>query len=285
MPRLSVDIDLAYLPIEDRDTSLAGISSALDRIAASIEKTSRDLRVQRTLAKGTQRISKLIVASREVQVKVEPNEVIRGFVFDSIEKDLCSKAEELFEKSVSIMTLSFADLYGGKLCAALDRQHPRDLFDMKILLENEGLTDEIRKAFLVYLSSHDRPINEMIEPTRKDIKQDFERAFTGMVATEVTLKELLAVREQYISVVAKSLTQDERRFLISLKEGEPEWTLLGIKGIENLPAVQWKLQNIRSLKEKDGKKHKASLAKLKKNWVFEFLYYRNSETAHKFPVR
>ncbi|PYU26793.1 MAG: hypothetical protein DMG30_01135 [Acidobacteria bacterium] len=30
------------------------------------------------------------------------------------------------------------DLYQGKLCAALDRLHARDFFDVKVLLEDTG---------------------------------------------------------------------------------------------------------------------------------------------------
>lgn len=78
MPRLSVDIDLTYLPIEDRGITLLNISSALERIALSIEKIHRELRVQRSLSKGTKRISKLVVSNSEVRIKVESNEVIRG---------------------------------------------------------------------------------------------------------------------------------------------------------------------------------------------------------------
>jgi len=55
-------------------------------------------------------------------------------------------AREFFEKSVRVQSLSLEDLYGGKICAALDRQHPRDLFDIKMLLDNEGITDKIRTA-------------------------------------------------------------------------------------------------------------------------------------------
>jgi len=38
LPRLSVDIDLAYLPIKDRTESLVDINAAMDRLVASIEK-------------------------------------------------------------------------------------------------------------------------------------------------------------------------------------------------------------------------------------------------------
>jgi predicted nucleotidyltransferase component of viral defense system len=263
MPRLSVDLDLTYLPIEDRETSLAHISKALGNIALSIENVFPFLRVQRSLVKGTKQISKLAVASSEVRIKIEVNEVIRGAVFPSIHKHLCHRAEAIFEKSASIVTLSFADLYGGKLCAALDRQHPRDVFDMKVLLEHEGITDDIRKAFLVYLVSHDRPMNEMIEPNRRDLRQAFRNEFLGMTQGSLTLEELVSVREKYIQIVSASLSDSERRFLISFKEGMPDWGLLGVPDVWRLPAVAWKLQNIRSLKEQNKPKHAQSLMRLK----------------------
>jgi hypothetical protein len=36
----------------------------------------------------------------------------------------------------------------------------------------------------------------------------------------------------------------EKQFFVSVKEGYPQWELLGLEGIENLPAVKWKLLNI-----------------------------------------
>lgn len=82
--------------------------------------------------------------------------------------------------NLNVRVLSLEDTYGGKICAALDRQHPRDLFDIKLLLENEGLTEKIKKAFIVYLISHDRPIVEVLNPGLQDIKQIFENEFAGM---------------------------------------------------------------------------------------------------------
>jgi len=167
----------------------------------------------------------------------------------------------MFELSVSARTLSVADLYGGKLCAALDRQHPRDLFDVKVLLENEGITDDIRKAFIVYLVSHDRPINELLDPTRKDIRQIYESDFVGMTVEEIEYADLIAAREALIETLKKELTDDEKAFLISLKEGRPRWNLMGLEGIEKLPAIQWKLMNIQKMNKM---KHAESLEKLKR---------------------
>lgn len=246
-PRLSVDIDLVYLPIEDREQSLASISAALDRVAVDLEQAYPDARVTRTRRAGSKATAKLVVRRQDVQIKIEPNEVIRGTVFPNEDRVLVPKAEEFFELSAEIRTASIPDLFGGKLCAALDRQHPRDLFDMKILMENEGITDEICQAFVVYLASHDRPMNELLDPPRHDIRGVFENEFRGMTSHPVACEDLEAARESYIAAIDEALTQSERQFLFSLKLGEPDWTLLPIAGIDKLPAVQWKLLNIRRM--------------------------------------
>ncbi|WP_260683927.1 nucleotidyl transferase AbiEii/AbiGii toxin family protein [Rhizobium laguerreae] len=48
-----------------------------------------------------------------------------------------------------MQVVAFEDLFGGKLHAAVDRQHPRDLFDVKLLYEHEELTDPLFRTFLV----------------------------------------------------------------------------------------------------------------------------------------
>lgn len=262
MPRLSVDIDLTYLPVDEpRETALKKISEALSRIAAAIRKTVPRSKVQESRAQKSERTAKLVVAAGQTRIKIEPNEVIRGTVFPVEERELSPRAEELFELAVTARTLSVADLYGGKLCAALDRQHPRDLFDVKVLLENEGITDEIRKAFVVYLASHDRPMNELLDPARKDIRRIYESEFAGMTVGEVEYDDLIAARETLVETLMKELTDNEKAFLVSLKEGQPRWSLMGCEGIEKLPAIQWKLMNIQKINKK---KHIESLEKLKR---------------------
>lgn len=262
MPRLSVDIDLAYLPVEEsRETALNHVSEALGRIATRIKKAIPGSSVQESRAQAPARIAKLIVAMGEIRIKIEPNEVVRGSLFAAEEHELSRRAEEMFELSLTAQTLSVADLYGGKLCAALDRQHPRDLFDVMVLLENEGITDEIRKAFVVYLASHDRPMNELLDPTRKDIRRVYESEFTGMTTQEVQYEDLVRARERLIGTLKRDLTQAEKGFLVSLKEGDPEWNSLGISGIEKLPAIRWKLINIRKMA---SNKRGEALEKLKR---------------------
>jgi len=56
------------------------------------------------------------------------------------------------------------------------------------------------------------------------------------------------------------LTPDERRFIVSMKEGRPRWDLLALEGVENLPAVKWKLLNISRM---DPTKHQKAVRKLR----------------------
>ena len=259
MPRLSVDIDLTYLPIEGRDESLTKIGEALGRIAISIRKTHKNIRVQEGRVAG-KRIAKLFCNNGDVQIKIEPNEVIRGSVFKTEERSVSEAVEAAFESLVTMQVLSIADLYGGKLCAALDRQHPRDMFDVKLLLENEGITPDIRKAFVVYLVGHDRPIHELLHPKQKDMEEIYDREFVGMTTTAVSYQELTQAREQYTAAIHDGLTTEERRFLISVKERSPNWSLLGLEGIDKLPSIQWKLANLAKMKPE---KHAEYVEKLK----------------------
>jgi hypothetical protein len=146
-----------------------------------------------------------------------------------------------------ISVVSFADVYGGKIVAALDRQHPRDLFDVEDLLANEGITEDLRLAFIVYLISHDRPMYEVLSPTLKDIEPEFRANFRGMTDKPVDLKHLLAAREALIADVVGKMPDTHRSFLISFERGQPKWELLGLPHAASLPAVKWRQLNLDKL--------------------------------------
>jgi hypothetical protein len=143
-----------------------------------------------------------------------------------------------------MQVVSFADLYAGKIVAAFDRQHPRDLFDVRGLLANEGVGDELRRAFLVYVISHNRPMAEVLAPPRKPLREEFARGFAGMTHEPVALADLDAAREAIIAAMVADMPEDHRRFLAGFKRGEPDWALLGIPEAQHLPAVMWKQRNL-----------------------------------------
>lgn len=256
-PRLSVDIDLVYLPMKGRDEALQEIREALDAISSDLKTVFKDAKL--TEAYKSKRDSlRLIVARNGTQIKVELSPVLRGTVYEPQLLEVCETVEDEFGY-VEMPVVALADLYAGKMCAALDRQHPRDLFDIKWLLENEGLTEEIRKAFLVYLSSHNRPMAELLRPQYKDISAIYAGEFANMAETDVPLEDLVAVRESLVELIHQGLTDTEKGFLLSFKSREPDWALLGLEGVNELPAIKWKQINLAKMPEN---KHKLALEKL-----------------------
>ena len=260
-PRLSVDIDLVYLPVEDRAATLRGIDAALQRVAAAVRRALPGVQVREQRPLGAKGVVKLALRARGgAEVVIEPNTVLRGTLHPTVDRTLAPKAVALFGRSATMRVVSLPDLYGGKLCAALDRQHPRDLFDVHGLLEAEGLTDEIRRAFVVFLASHDRPMGELLTPNLKDLGQVYADQFSGMTNDPVSLGVLEETRTRLIARINAELTGPEREFLLSLKRREPQWDLLGLPGVERLPGPQWKLYNLRKMKPE---KHAEAVARLK----------------------
>ena len=246
-PRLSVDIDLAYMLLEQRDEAIVNVRNALSRIAEQISHS--------TIAKAELQLNRpdemrIIVTGQQAQIKIEVSPVMRGTLKPAIEMDLIESVEDEFGYA-SIDVVSLADLYGGKICAALDRQHPRDFFDIKLLLEQQGLSVGIDRAifdgFIAYLLSHPRPIAEVISPRLKDIKNSFIHEFNGMTTQAVTVDELIEIPNKLIAALKTHFTQRDFDFLLSFKSGKPDWSLAPDSNIANLPAVQWKLININKM--------------------------------------
>lgn len=245
LPRLSVDIDLTYLPVQDRATSLTAIDRAMLRIAERITETVRGARVAPSRSRENV-ITKLVVRSDGAQIKIEVTPVLRGCVFEPEMRPVSPSVEDEFGFA-EMRIVSLPDLYAGKVVAALDRQHPRDLFDVRDLLANEGVDEALRRAFLVYLISHDRPMAEVLAVRRKDIKAEFERGFIGMTRQPVELDDLLAAREALTASIVRSMPDAHRQFLLAFERGEPDWSTIGLEAAADLPAVRWRQQNLNSL--------------------------------------
>lgn len=259
LPRLSVDLDLTFLPVKDRAQSLAEMEDALGRIRAVITRAMPGVEVQQAGGRQAER-TKLFILRNGVRVKVEASPVLRGAVGRPAVRGVCKAVENQFGYA-EMSLLHSNDLYAGKLCAALDRQHPRDLFDVKLLLENEGIGDELLQVFIVYLISGNRPLAEMLAPRFQPLDGVFETQFKGMTAQPIHLSELEETRRRIVNLIRDQLNDAQRNFLISFKAGRPDWSLLPQPDVANLPAVKWKLINIRQMTEA---KHKKAMEKLER---------------------
>jgi hypothetical protein len=234
-----------------RDEALRRINEAMRLSVARLKKQGFQTRVPASTDAGE---TKLLVRQGAIEVKVEVNFVMRGTVRPVRMASLTQNARDTLQADLEIPVVSLEDVYGGKLVAAMDRQHPRDLFDVLQLFAHEGITAGIRRAFVVYLASHNRPVHEVLFPSLRDIRQEFEHNFAGMTAEPVELEALLAARERMVRELQQGITADERRFLVSLVAAEPEWPLLGIQHLEQLPGLRWKLQNLERLRKSNAKK-------------------------------
>lgn len=242
MPRLSVDIDVVYLPWQTpRDEALRAINQELAAIATRVAPLGVQTRLIRAKDLGD---TKLIVDNDASQVKIEVNVIFRGSVLPIERRGLSARTSDLFGVEFELPILSLDELYASKLVAALDRQHPRDLFDVWQLYESSGISDGMVECFVVYLAGHNRPPHEVLFGSDKHIAGEYERAFVGMTEVDCSLDTLLQARAQLKSELPQRLTAAHRQFLRGLVRTEPDWSLVQCQHAAQLPALRWKLNNL-----------------------------------------
>jgi len=258
MPRLSVDIDLVYLPIEERALSLAGIHQGLQAIGREISRLVPGADVEGEIQRDTGSETKLTVRRGNTAIKIEVSTVSRGHVLPIETRELCVSAEARYGRARTPV-LAFEEVYASKFCAALDRQHPRDLFDVHLLLQHEDINEKLKDAFLVYLMSSDRPLVELLDPKPKDIRGTYEDEFRGMAFEAVPLEDLMEARQTLIRTLHERLTDADRRFLLAFKAGVPEWSAFPYPQVASFPAIRWKAHNLAKM---DKAKRQQAIAKL-----------------------
>lgn len=264
MPRLSVDIDLCYTPLDSRNIALQNISAGLGRIKSRLKQAIPEVNVQAMTQKdGTEaKLTVLLPGVDAAEIIIEVNTTLRGEIWPGRVMPVSGVVETTFKKFAAVKIISRQELFGGKICAALDRQHPRDLFDVHYLLHKEGITGDIKTGFLGVLLGSGRPISEMIRPNFLDQKNVFEQRFKGMTLEPFTYEQFEETRERLVKDIHKSLTDNDKQFLVSFKKGKPEWALFPVAHLKEMPAVRWKQQNIQKLIKQNPEKHKESLKAL-----------------------
>jgi len=261
MPRYSVDIDLTYLPIKNREESIKEINNHLNLLKQQIEKAIPGIRVIPKPA-----VLKLQCTFGGATVKIEVNGIKRGIIGDVEEKELCEKAQKEFKMSCVARIVPFSLLYGGKIAAALGRQHPRDLFDYKYM-EVESFAD-VKNGVIFYLLGSDKPLIESLQPNPIDQKQALENQFKGMSDVPFEYADFETTRKSLIENVNQNLTDTDKEFLLSFENGSPEWIKCCAGDLSGFPSIQWKLKNIQALKDTNSSKFNEGVEKLRK-FLFE----------------
>jgi predicted nucleotidyltransferase component of viral defense system len=255
MPRLSVDIDVVMVDHgPNRAAALAIISTELAAMKVTLEAKGHHANLPAN-AQGDE--VKLVVTSDTAQVKVEVNFVFRGCVLPVETKSLVATAQNLFTADVALPVLATPELYGSKLVAAMDRQHPRDIFDVMHMLEHFGWQESFVDCFVVYLAGHNRPVHEVLFATTKPLELAFTREFAGMTRDEVALDALRRAQKELLDQLPRQLKPRHASFLLSLVRAEPQWDLMPFQHLHELPALQWRLQNLTKLQKTNPEKFRA----------------------------
>ncbi|MDR1342518.1 MAG: nucleotidyl transferase AbiEii/AbiGii toxin family protein [Prevotellaceae bacterium] len=257
MPRYSVDIDLTYIPLKNREESLNEIEKRLLELKQLIEKAIPKIKITPKLA-----VWKLQCVKDRATVKIEVNGTKRGILGEMEDKILCDRAKQEFNMTCMARIVPFSQLYGGKIAAALSRQHPRDLFDYKFM-EVQSL-EEIKDGLMLCLLGSDKPIIESLQPNSTNQREAMENQLEGMSDIPFSYDDFEDALKDLIEKVNAMLTSDDKRFLLSFEQGTPDWDKCCAGDLGQYPSVQWKLQNIQKLKEINPQKHKIGIEKLAK---------------------
>jgi hypothetical protein len=249
MPRLSVDIDLTYIPIENRRNDLHNISLLLKKLSQKIQHTLPA--IQLYFKNNENNEEKLFCRLNNVEVKIEVNTINRGIYGNAEKHLLCIAAQEKFNSFFEMQLVSVGQLFGGKIVAALDRQHPRDLFDTMQMLNNTGLTDQIMIGFLYCLFSSKRPFSELLRPNLLNQTTIIESHFSGMSKIPFSIQAYESERERLIQIINSKLSTNQKEMILSVARGEPKWLY---EDWSNYPGIAWKLKNIDVLKKRNHTK-------------------------------
>lgn len=246
MPRLSVDINLTYIEKHDRETFFQTMRAALFRIELGIRKAIPRVHISPKYEAG-----KLFVSANGVTIKVEVSLVNRGCLTPPVVMELCDNAQRVFDAYCEMMVVPYGQLFGGKIIAALDRQHPRDLFDVQYLMENQEFLHDLKSGFLLFLICSERPMHELLQPNSLNLSAAFENQFKGMTMKPFSYAEFEATRELLFNSIHKNLLQDDYQFLLSVLSCDPDWAL---HDYQHFPAVKWKLKNLQILRSSNPEK-------------------------------
>jgi hypothetical protein len=109
--------------------------------------------------------------------------------------------------------------------SALERQYPRDLFDVKYFLQNSAYSDDHKEGLLLAVVSSNRPTEELFNPHLSNQEVAFSNQFIAMTNESFDYGDFETARENLLVVIDQNLTTKDKDFLQSLQGLNPDWTI------------------------------------------------------------
>lgn len=249
LPRLSVDIDITYTVISDRNSAICEINRALERTIMRLEHLGINARLS-----GTAASRKIYCMRNNILIKIEPNFIIRGVSLPTRKLKTCPAINAITEAEAYMQVLSLPELYGGKFCAALDRQHPRDLFDVAQFYKTHKINEEFKRGFLTFALGHNRPLHEILNPTLQDHREIFAQQFAGMSDLPFTYEDHETTFTRLRADLIAALTPEDKQNLLDFVSLNNIPESFDIPNLSRLPAIIWKQKNLDTLRKTNPKK-------------------------------
>lgn len=252
LARLSVDLDLNYVGELDREK----MQEQRAEIEKSVEQVSLALgyKVQRGINEhaltewylGYQNHARTFD-----QIQVEINFLMRVCAIPPILLPAIPIADD--DESCKFFILSVEELFAGKIKALIQRQHPRDLYDLYRFVRT-GVAhqdDLLRKLTVLFCSTMDRDFRTYdLKRAAKSTAQDVERLLYPLLKAgdRPTGPEMFASAEPILQNVLDH--SRENAFLQQMATGQYAPELLFpehpdiVERIRAHPALLWKATNV-----------------------------------------
>ena len=204
------------------------------------------------------------IESNGTSVKVEINKIGRGTLLPPVSMTLCEKAADFFDCDLTLPLLAPEEIYAGKFMAALSRQHPRDLYDVREFFRHKEITPLLADCFVAYLLMGKEPLHEALFSPDNLEKTSFTKNTEGMLLSPCSWDDLLPVRHQLQFALIESITEKHKQFLLSFVNASPDFSLMPFPHLKDMPSVKWKLKNLRKLKSQNPEKFQVQASLLER---------------------
>jgi hypothetical protein len=256
MPRLSVDIDLVFRDhAMQRAQALTAIREELNAMAERLKRLGLNSSLTKSTDGSETKLTVVHGNDHRTKVKIEINQNFRGTLLPVQKMRLAETARNMFASDIDVPALAPEELYGGKIVAALDRQHPRDFFDVREMFQRGHFGPPVVDCFVCYLAGQFKtPIHSVLFSEDEDISALYEAEFIGMTTEEVSLAELEQARATLRAAILNSLEDRHKEFLLGLARLEADWDLLPYPHVRELPAVRRRLENLSNKQKRNPEK-------------------------------
>lgn len=255
LPRLSVDIDMDYMPNDSKENMMATRGKISKVVKEYMESEGYQLSDNSRFSHSLDAFHFLYMNSggNRDMIKIELNYSLRAHVLHPTRRELLTDA---FGDKSCLYTVHPIEIFAAKANALLSRAAARDLYDFNNLVtsdlfQNKTEADLLRKTIIFYATISAETVNKTFDTSAIDsltfskIRRDLFPVLTKSEAkSHFQLEQYKNAAKEYIHNLMV-LTPEEKEYMDRFVKGEYNPELLFsnpeiLSQIENHPMALWK---------------------------------------------